>query len=280
MRRLGLYIFIVFGFMSSYAQSGVIDNHIYEGNENWKASQFQSAESEYRKAIALDGNNTKAYYNLGNTHYRDSAYDEATQRYIQTQKLAGNRNERHAAFHNLGNVMMQKKAYEKAVEAYKNALRNNPADEQTRYNYALAKKMLEQEQQQQQQNQDQQDQQDQDKQQNQDNKDQQDQQKDSEGEGDEKKEESDQDSDEGKDGKDQEDSKSKEDQKGKPKDQEPDDKQQDKDPKKPPQRPKGQMSPEQIKQLLEAMNNQEKQVQDKVNAKKVKGVPVQGKKDW
>lgn len=277
MRRLGLYIFIVFGFISSYAQSGVIDNHIYEGNENWKASQFQSAESEYRKAIALDGNNTKAYYNLGNTHYRDSAYDEATQRYIQTQKLAGNRNERHAAFHNLGNVMMQKKAYEKAVEAYKNALRNNPADEQTRYNYALAKKMLEQEQQQQQQNQDQQDQ---DKQQNQDNKDQQDQQKDSEGEGDEKKEESDQDSNEGKDGKDQEDSKSKEDQKGKPKDQDPDDKQQDKDPKKPPQRPKGQMSPEQIKQLLEAMNNQEKQVQDKVNAKKVKGVPVQGKKDW
>lgn len=277
MRRLGLYIFIVFGFISSYAQSGVIDNHIYEGNENWKASQFQSAESEYRKAIALDGNNTKAYYNLGNTHYRDSAYDEATQRYIQTQKLAGNRNERHAAFHNLGNVMIQKKAYEKAVEAYKNALRNNPADEQTRYNYALAKKMLEQEQQQQQQNQDQQDQ---DKQQNQDNKDQQDQQKDSEGEGDEKKEESDQDSNEGKDGKDQEDSKSKEDQKGKPKDQDPDDKQQDKDPKKPPQRPKGQMSPEQIKQLLEAMNNQEKQVQDKVNAKKVKGVPVQGKKDW
>ena len=277
MRRLGLYVFIVFGFISSYAQSGVIDNHIYEGNENWKASQFQSAESEYRKAIALDGNNTKAYYNLGNTHYRDSAYDEATQRYIQTQKLAGNRNERHAAFHNLGNVMMQKKAYEKAVEAYKNALRNNPADEQTRYNYALAKKMLEQEQQQQQQNQDQQDQ---DKQQNQDNKDQQDQQKDSEGEGDQKKEESDQDSDEGKDGKDQEDSKSKEDQKGKPKDQDPDDKQQDKDPKKPPQRPKGQMSPEQIKQLLEAMNNQEKQVQDKVNAKKVKGVPVQGKKDW
>ena len=275
MRRLGLYVFIVMGSISSYAQSGVIDNHIYEGNENWKASQFQSAESEYRKAIALDGKNTKAYYNLGNTHYRDSAYDEATQRYIQTQKLAGNRNERHAAFHNLGNVMMQKKAYEKAVEAYKNALRNNPADEQTRYNYALAKKMLEQEQQQQNQ-----DQQDQDQQQNQDNKDQQDQQKDSEGEGDDKKEESDQDSDEGKDGKDQEDSKSKEDEKGKPKDQEPDDKQQDKDPKKQPQRPKGQMSPEQIKQLLEAMNNQEKQVQDKVNAKKVKGVPVQGKKDW
>ncbi|MEK9781329.1 MAG: hypothetical protein VW266_00105 [Flavobacteriales bacterium] len=40
------------------------------------------------------------------------------------------------------------------------------------------------------------------------------------------------------------------------------------------------MSPEQIKSLLEAMNNQEKKVQDKVNAKKAKGIPVKGKKDW
>lgn len=274
MMRL-LYIALLSSSFYTFSQTSEINNLIFEGNENWKSSAFQKAESEYRKAIALDQQNTTAFYNLGNTHYRDSAYDEATQRYIQTQKLAMNKTERHAAFHNLGNVMMQKKAYEKAVEAYKNALRNNPADEQTRYNYVLAKKMLEQEQQQQQQNQDQQDQ---DQQQNQDNQDQKDQQQDPKGEGDEKEEESDQDSDEGKDGKDQEDSKSKEDQKGDPKDQEQDQKPQD--PKKPPQRPKGQMSPEQIKQLLEAMNNQEKQVQDKVNAKKVKGVPVRGKKDW
>ena len=43
---------------------------------------------------------------------------------------------------------------------------------------------------------------------------------------------------------------------------------------------KGQLSPQQVQSLLEAMNNQEKKVQDKVNAKKVKGVPVRGKKDW
>ena len=42
----------------------------------------------------------------------------------------------------------------------------------------------------------------------------------------------------------------------------------------------GQLSPQQVQSLLEAMNNQEKKVQDKVNAKKVKGVPVRGKKDW
>ena len=42
----------------------------------------------------------------------------------------------------------------------------------------------------------------------------------------------------------------------------------------------GQLSPEQVKSLLEAMNNQEKKVQDKINAKKVKGKPVKTKKDW
>ena len=54
----------------------------------------------------------------------------------------------------MGNFYMQKKEYEKAVEAYKNALRNNPADDETRYNYALAKELLEKEQQKQDQNQD------------------------------------------------------------------------------------------------------------------------------
>ena len=46
-------------------------------------------------------------------------------------------------------------------------------------------------------------------------------------------------------------------------------------------RPKrGQLSPQQVESLLEAMNNQEKKVQDKINAKKIKGAPARGKKDW
>mgnify|MGYP003327910704 CR=1 FL=1 len=73
----------------------------------------------------------------------DEQYDEASQRFFQTQKLSKNKEVKHQAFHNMGNVYMQKKEYQKAVEAYKNALRNNPADDETRYNYALAKELLE-----------------------------------------------------------------------------------------------------------------------------------------
>jgi len=45
-----------------------------------------------------------------------------------------------------------------------------------------------------------------------------------------------------------------------------------------PQRNK--ISPEQLKNLLKAMNNEEKKVQEKVNKNKVKGIPVKNKKDW
>ena len=70
---------------------------------------------------------------------------------------------------------MKQKNYAKAVETYKNALRNNPQDEETRYNYAVAKELLKKEQQQQDnqdQNQDNKDQKNQKDQDNQENKDQ------------------------------------------------------------------------------------------------------------
>ena len=86
-----------------------------------------------------------ALYNLGNTHFKDKKYDEASQRFFQTQKFASSKETKHRAFHNMGNVYMQKKEYQKAVEAYKNALRNNSKDDETRYNYALAKELLENE---------------------------------------------------------------------------------------------------------------------------------------
>ncbi|WP_152286099.1 hypothetical protein [Flavicella marina] len=47
-----------------------------------------------------------------------------------------------------------------------------------------------------------------------------------------------------------------------------------------PQPQVGQMTPEQVKQLLETMNNEEAKTQKKVNAQKVKGKKVQQEKDW
>lgn len=269
------WIFVLTAFNLLQAQEGKINNHIYEGNTEVEDGALVDAEKSYRKALSLAPEAPTALHNLGNTHFLAEQYEEASQRFFQTQKFSSSKEDKHKAFHNMGNVFMKKKEYQKAVEAYKNALRNNPFDDETRYNYALAKELLENEkppeEQEQDDNKDQKDQQDQEKEEDQE-KDQNDQEGDQEN-----KDEQDpnKEGDEGEENKDEGEPKNEGDQNKKEQDQ------QNKEPEKQKQAPKkGQLSPQQVQNLLDAMNNQEKKVQDKVNAKKVKGVPVRGKKDW
>ena len=100
---------------------------------------FNEAEANYRKAISLDEKNQIARYNLGTAYYNRNKNDEALLRFEQAALTATSKEDKHKAFHNLGNVLMNKKMYAEAVEAYKDALRNNPTDDETRYNLALAK---------------------------------------------------------------------------------------------------------------------------------------------
>ena len=123
------YLFVLITFKFGISQTGEVTNHIYEGNKKAKTEAYVEAEKSYRKAISLAPEKPEALYNLGNTHFLDEKYDEASQRFFQSQKFAKNKESKHRAFHNMGNVYMQKKEYQNAVEAYKNALRNDPSDE-------------------------------------------------------------------------------------------------------------------------------------------------------
>ena len=269
--RIALLVLFLFVIGSIKAQDGEVTNQIFEGNTLLDTEVFDEAEMAFRKALSKSPERTEALYNLGNTHFNEQDYEEAKQRYFQTQKFADNNSSKHHAFHNMGNVFMKQKDYAKAVETYKNALRNNPQDEETRYNYAVAKELLEKEQQQQD-NQDQ----------NQDNKD----QKDQEDQGDQKNKDQDKESDKDQDPtennddserEDNEDKKSEGDQQKDNQPKEENDKKQNQQPQQPRQK---ELSPEQVKSLLEAMNNQEREVQDKVNAEKAQGNPLRGTKDW
>jgi Ca-activated chloride channel family protein len=262
---------LLFFGMSLTAQQGEVINHIYDGNEQASAKVFDEAEISYRRALSKAPERPEALYNIGNTHFKEQDFEEAKQRYFQTQKFAENKSSKHHAFHNLGNVFMKQKDYAKAVEAYKNALRNNPEDEETRYNYALAKELLEKEQEQQQ-NQDQNDQQDQKDQEDQKDQDNKDENK----EGDKDKDSGNEDED--KEGDKRENEEDKKDDGDQEKDKQPE--QGDSEKEQPSPSQQTELSPEQVKSLLEAMSNQEKKVQDKVNAEKIQGTPVRGQKDW
>jgi len=138
------YISLLFLIVSYYTYSQSDPNNlVFNGNKESVKKNYIEAEVEYRKAISKDKTTSKAAHNLGNILFENENYDEAIQEYFKTQKNSELNLEKHSAFHNLGNSYMKKKDYAQAIEAYKNALRNNSEDDETRYNYALAKKFLE-----------------------------------------------------------------------------------------------------------------------------------------
>ena len=240
-----IHIIIIFFFsINLFGQDESYNKHLYDGNINYD-KDFLLAENSYRKAISINSSNIKAPYNLSNKYYEEELYDEALIRQAEALKNAKSNNEKHRINHNIGNILMKKDLCKEALEAYKNALRNNPNDDETRYNLSLAKLCADQ------QKDDQKDDQQQDEQKN-------DQQQD------------DQKYDQQQDDQQQD-------------DQQQDDQQDQKNDKKNnPSKDRGsaKLSPEQIKNLLKAMNNEENKVQAKINEKKQKGVKIVTEKDW
>ncbi len=108
-----------------------------------KTENFQQKEKQLRTIKAKEKTQEQqAEYNLGNTIYKHKKYGEAITNYKNAAQTAKNNLQKHKAFHNLGNACMQDKNYKLAVASYKNALKANSKDEKTRYNLALAKKLL------------------------------------------------------------------------------------------------------------------------------------------
>ncbi|WP_299098432.1 aerotolerance regulator BatC [uncultured Winogradskyella sp.] len=242
---------------------------VYKANELVGSDNYIEAEMEYRKAISEAPNKAVGAYNLSHSYFRKGNFEESLFRSQEAAKNATTKDEKHRAFHNMGNILMQNEACKEAVEAFKNALRNNPNDEETRYNFALAKECADQ----QNDGGGEDNKEDENKDEEQDKEDEQ--KKEDENKDDkDKKDEGDQDKKDGDKEKDED---------GKPKDEDKNDGKGDKDNKDPNQKPKpqpGKMSPQQVKNILEAMQNQEQKVQEKMNAEKQKGVKVKTEKDW
>ncbi|GGD17252.1 tetratricopeptide repeat protein [Flavobacterium orientale] len=247
-KQLILLFFFAASILSAQEEKKEKDKVLPKANKEFQNQKFKEAEAKYRISNSKDLSGSKAAYNLGNAIYRQDQSSEAKFAYSQALEKATTKQEKHKAFHNIGNVFMKEKQYGKAVEAYKNALRNNPSDEQTRYNYALAKEYLKNN------PEDPDDKGENDKEKSDDKKDENKEKQDQDNKDQDKKDQNEQ-GDNKKDNQDKE-------QKGQPKPQ-----------------PSG-ITKERLENLLEAVNKEEKKVQDKVNKEKIKASPVQTEKDW
>ncbi len=174
-RKKYVMLGLMFVSVAVYGQKTERD-YLRSGNKLYKDSTFVKAEVDYRKALELEPKSTDAMYNLGNSLLMQQKAKEAMEQYEAASRIEKDKNKLAQIYHNMGVILQSSKQLPQCIEAYKQALRNNPKDDETRYNLALAQKQLK-DQQQQNQNQDKDQKQDQKQDDKQQNKDQQDQDK-------------------------------------------------------------------------------------------------------
>lgn len=116
--------------------------HIRLGNRLFHQQKFEQAEVEYRKAVGKNSANPQAHYNLGCALFAQKKDSAAVKQYEIAGRLEKTSRRKAMVFHNLGVVCQQHQLYQQAITAYEESLRNNPNDNETRYNLALCKKLL------------------------------------------------------------------------------------------------------------------------------------------
>ena len=213
------------------------------GNKQFDKGNYTDAEANYKKALDKKNNMPEATFNLGDAVYEQKRYDEAAKQFQLSGQTNTDKNIKAKAYHNLGNSYLEQRKWEDAVRAYKEALKQNGKDADTKYNLAYANAMLIQQKQ---------------DQKNKNNKDK-------------------------KDKKDDKKNQDKKDNKDQNKDQQKDDQQannQDKKDQQQKQGPQPKLSKEEAEKILQAMQNEEQKTNQKVQQKQMKMVNVKIQKDW
>ena len=139
MRNIVVFILLIIASVA-FAQND--RDYIRSGNRLYRNKSFDKAEVEYRKAVSANAENPQAVYNLGCSMMMQQKDSVAIQYFERASKLETNKLRRAKSNHNIGVILQNHKMYDKAIEAYKQALRDNPNDDETRYNLALCKKLL------------------------------------------------------------------------------------------------------------------------------------------
>ena len=115
------------------------------GNKLYRSKEYSKAEIDYRKALEVNKSDRTTIFNLANVLYRTDRGEEAGKLYQSLTPHLSLISPTEAAdlTHNAGNTAFRAKQLEQAIEYYKESLRRRPSDEDTRYNLALAQKLLE-----------------------------------------------------------------------------------------------------------------------------------------
>ena len=137
------FVFVM-ALLLTYAVSGMAQadrQYIRSGNKYYRQQNFVKAEAEYRKSLSVNPENPQALYNLGCALMMQKKDSVAVEQFEKASKVETGRMRKAKIYHNIGFVCQSHILYGDAIKAYKESLRNNPADDETRYNLALCQRL-------------------------------------------------------------------------------------------------------------------------------------------
>ncbi len=133
-------LFVLFFGINGYAQSN--RRTLNEGVDKYEEKKYSDAEVDFRKVVENAPKNFEANFNLGTSYYKQEKYDDAIKSFASAFENAKDNESRAKSYYNIGNSLLKSNKLEQSVEAYKNALKFNPNDQDTKYNLSYALEML------------------------------------------------------------------------------------------------------------------------------------------
>ena len=149
MKKLLIILSLLISF-TSFAQNK--KSLLREGNTLYADSSYNDAEMQYRKSLEKDQDYFNASFNLADAVYKQERYEESSALFGALIDNAPTESDLSKVYHNMGNSLVKEQKLDEAIDAYKNALRINPNDAETRHNLALCKQKKQEQEQQQEEN--------------------------------------------------------------------------------------------------------------------------------
>jgi tetratricopeptide (TPR) repeat protein len=142
--NLKLILFLIIGFLicQSYSFAQSKRELINEGVDLYNEGKYTDSEVNFRKGIEKEPKSFVANFNLGDSYYKQGRYDESVKAFQNALNLTNDKLDKAKVFHNIGNSLLKSNRVQESIESYKNALKLNPDDQDTKYNLSYALSLL------------------------------------------------------------------------------------------------------------------------------------------
>ena len=127
---------------------------VRDGNKQFEARNYNNSLKKYDEAYLKDSTKYEVLYNRANGYYQkkvntpndaELTYETSNALY---EKIAADTLltdvQRAEIYRNLGETLFSQQEYEAALNTFRESLRLNPADKETKYNYVLTKRIVDQ----------------------------------------------------------------------------------------------------------------------------------------